>query len=60
MEQNSFYASKMYDNYILHIDTYSNFDETLGSITIEDIRQFFHDLTAAGNYRVVVLDPEQK
>jgi predicted Zn-dependent peptidase len=60
MEQNSFYASKMYDNYILNLDTYSNFDETLDSITIDDIRQFFHDLAAAGNYRVVVLDPEQK
>jgi zinc protease len=60
IEENSYYSNKMYDKYILNLDYYSNFDETLDSITIDDIRQFFHDLAAAGNYRVVVLDPEQK
>ncbi|MCM1347815.1 MAG: insulinase family protein [Firmicutes bacterium] len=42
------------------IDTFNTAEESLKTITTDDVKNFVRDLNKQGNYRVVILDPEAK
>ncbi len=35
-------------------------EESMNSITVDDVKNFMKNLNGQGNYRVVILDPETK
>ncbi len=41
------------------VDTFNGDIETLNAITVDDVKNFMKVLNKQGNYRVVILDPEQ-
>ncbi len=41
------------------VDTFNGDIETLNAITVDDVKNFMKNLNKQGNYRVVILDPEQ-
>lgn len=41
-----------------NVDTFNNNIETISAITVDDVKAFMKSLAEQGNYRVVVLDPE--
>ncbi len=57
-EQNSAWLSAITATTINGVDVFNNNVAVLQSITTGDIQKFMADLLAQGNYRVVVLDPE--
>ncbi|MDE7389166.1 MAG: insulinase family protein, partial [Muribaculaceae bacterium] len=42
-----------------HIDTFNGADAVINAITPADVQNFVKEMNAQGNYRVVILDPEQ-
>ncbi|MDE6693785.1 MAG: insulinase family protein, partial [Muribaculaceae bacterium] len=58
-ELNSGWIGAMTATQINGVDFFNGVEETVNSITTADIQNFMQQLLGLGNYRVVILDPEQ-
>ena len=58
-ELNSGWINAMGGAALNGVDTFNNKEADIKSVTVDDVKTFVKKLRAAGNYRVVVLDPEQ-
>ncbi len=58
-EQNSGWIGAMSATQLNGVDFFNGVEETIEAITPADIQNFMKQLLSQGNYRVVILDPEQ-
>ncbi len=58
-ENNSAWLNAMSGTQINGVDTFNGAIEVLNGITAQDVMDYMKALNAAGNYKVVVLDPKQ-
>ncbi len=59
-EKNNSWLSAI-NGWILNgVDTFNGNEESMNSITVDDVKNFMKNLNGQGNYRVVILDPETK
>ncbi|MDE6322554.1 MAG: insulinase family protein, partial [Paramuribaculum sp.] len=57
-EQNEGWLSAI-DGWLINgVDTFNGNDAVISSITVDDVKNFMKNLNKQGNYRVVILDPE--
>jgi len=57
-EQNSSWLSNINGWLKNGVDTFNGNIESVSAITVDDVKNFMKSLTSQGNYRVVILDPE--
>lgn len=57
-ERNIFWMSGLLTEVITGADTFHGNTESMNSITVQDVMDFMKALNAQGNYRVVILDPQ--
>ncbi|MDE6269946.1 MAG: insulinase family protein [Muribaculaceae bacterium] len=57
-EKNEDWNSAITGYLINNVDTFNGIDDVINSITTADIQAFMKDLLNQGNYRVVILNPE--
>lgn len=58
-ENNNSWLSAMASTQINGVDTFVGAIDALNSITVNDVKKYMKALNAAGNYKVLVLDPAQ-
>ncbi|MDE5858335.1 MAG: hypothetical protein K2H32_08265, partial [Muribaculaceae bacterium] len=57
-DRNSSWLGAMTGYALNGVDTFTNNVETAKSITVADVEDFMKRLASEGNYRVVILNPE--
>ncbi|MDE5727496.1 MAG: insulinase family protein [Duncaniella sp.] len=58
-EKNGPWKASLQGYIINGVDTFNGNVETLSTITVEDVQNYMKALNGAGNYRIVILDPEK-
>lgn len=58
-EKNSAWRAAILSTLVNGVDTFNGNTEVLNSITVQDVMDYMKALNGQGNYRVIILDPEQ-
>ncbi|MBD5234637.1 MAG: insulinase family protein [Bacteroidales bacterium] len=58
-EQNDYWLDKIVSHSINGVDSLNNAVEIVNSLTVDDVKEFMKAMNAAGNYRVIILDPAE-
>jgi zinc protease len=58
LETNSYYMELIEAQVLTGADCFTNYSETLNSITVDDLQAFFRDLNSNNNVHTVILTPE--
>ena len=59
LEQNGYWLDGIVTHGITGVDGLNNAVEIVNSLTVEDVKEFMKAMNAAGNYRVIILDPAE-
>lgn len=59
LEKNEDWAAAMSAVSINGVQTFTNAAETVAGITVEDVQNYLKELLQQGNYREIILDPEE-
>ena len=59
LEQNAYWLNNIVCENINGADFITNAIETVNALTVDDVKEFMKAMNAAGNYRVIILDPAE-